>query len=73
MWQAVACKLFPTRPALWLMHKEGMGWGELMLIVVNGSVDRALGPLLFVGTRFLLSGQRLDHHVGFAKYSWGGG
>ena len=36
-----------------------------MLIVVNGSVDRALGPLLFVGTRFLLSGQRLDHYVGF--------
>ena len=33
-------------------------------VVVNGSVVRALGPLLFVGTSFLLSGQRLDHHVG---------
>ena len=42
-----------------------------MLIVVNGSVDRALGPLLFVGTRFLLSGQRLDHHVGVFKLRLG--
>ena len=44
-----------------------------MLIVVNGSVDRALGPLLFVGTSFLLSGQRLDHHICFLNTIRGGG
>ena len=60
---ASSCLQTFSHPALpVLMHIEGKGWRELTLYVVNGSVDSALGPLLFVGTSVLLSGQRLDHH-----------